>query len=227
MSSNPILRTMEEGSASFASVWRAWATQWSQPKLLKLADEYLGARLFHSSQIGGFSSRDLRRPAPMTFVAVGYLNLAHARALNAPAKIEEAPDIGLPAKLPESLRPLWEGREPLCDASGVVLGPAGLFLAFSGLRALPHASTHTLAPEDGAPASEALGRHLRLTLATNGLDWLTEMPVLRTSNPVMADLLMGKSVQADRLLAQLPRIAAIAETTEDALWNVISRSLAT
>lgn len=227
MSLNPVVTAMEEGSAAFASVWRAWATQWSQPKLLTLADTYLGARLFHSSQISGFSSRDLRRPAPMTFVVVGYLNLAHARSLGIRAQIEDAPDIGLPAKLPESLRALWEGQEPLRDASGVVLGPAGLFLAFSGLRELPHNTERTLAPDQAEAASEALGRHLRLSLATNGVDWLTEMPTLRKSNPVLADLLMGKSIQSDRLLAQLPRIAAVAETTDDALWNVISRSLAT
>lgn len=224
---NPLLDAMEAGSAAFAARWRAWMSQFSQPQLLKLGDAYLGARLFHSSQMGGFSSRKLRQPGPLVFLAVGYLNVAHGHSLGIPAKrIEAVTDIGLPQKLPETLNALWEGREPLCDASGTVLGPTGLFEAFSGLRALSSAPERTIAPEDEDAACSALGKFLRLNLAARGIDWLSEIPTLRNSCSSIEPLLMGKAIPADRLLTQLPRLAAIAETTEEELWQVIETALA-
>ena len=228
MSLNPILQTMEQGSASFAPWWRAWVTQFTQPQLLRLSEQYLGARLFHSSQMGGFSSRKLRDPAPRVFLAVGYLNVAHAHSLGIiPSLIEEVHDIGLPKKLPDALRELWEGREPLRDASQVCLGPVGLFEAFTGLRPLASRLDRQIATEHEALASEALGRYLRLRLASLGIDWLQEMPKLRTSCAVMEELLMGQTVRADRLMGQLGRIGAIAETTEDELWELIASKIAT
>lgn len=228
MSLNPVMQTLEQGSASFAPLWRAWVTQYTQPQLLKLAEQYLGARLFHSSQMGGFSSRKLRDPAPRVFLAVGYLNVAHAHSLGViPNLIEEVVDIGLPKKLPDSLRDLWEGREPLRDASLVCLGPTGLFEAFTGLRALARREDRQIPPEQEAAACEALGRYLRLRLASLGIDWLQEMPALRTSCAVMEELLMGQTVRAERLTGQLVKIGAIAETTEDELWELIASKIST
>lgn len=228
MSLNPVNQVLDTGSAAFAALWRAWLAQFTQPQLLKLASAYLGANLFHSSQMGGFSSRKLRDPAPRVFLAVGYLNLAHARSLGYPtSSLEDALDIGLPEKLPEALSSIWEAREPLLDANGVVLGPTGLFEAFTGLRALSVSNDRLIAPDDEKPASEALGRYLRLRLAANGVDWLTEMPALRTSCPAIEELLMGRLVQGDRLIHQLPKLAALADTTDAALWDVIAGALAT
>ncbi|MEN9860733.1 MAG: hypothetical protein RLZZ515_1215 [Cyanobacteriota bacterium] len=224
---NPILDTMDTGASAFSSRWRAWQSQWSQPQLLKLCDGLLGARLFHSSQMGGFSSQKLRQPGPLVFLAVGYLNLAHANSLGYPtAQIEAAPNIGVPTKLPDALRPLWEGREPFTDADGVVLGPQGLFMAFSGLRPLTVDTGRTLATADEEVASQALGRWLRLRLAAKGMDWLGEIPTLRTACPSIEPLLMGKTVPADRLLMHLPRLAALADATDTELWDVVQDSLA-
>lgn len=224
---NPLLDAMEAGSAAFAARWRAWMSQFTQPQLLKLADAHLGARLFHSSQMGGFSSRKLRQPGPLVFLAVGYLNVAHGHSLGLPSKrIESVSDIGLPKKLPETLSTIWEGREPLCDANDIVLGPTGLFEAFSGLRALSSAPDRALAPEDEEAACAAVGKFLRLTLASRGIDWLSELPTLRNNCSSAEPLLMGKNIPADRLLTQLPRLAAIANTTEEELWEVIEAALA-
>lgn len=228
MSLNPILQTMDQGSASFAPVWRAWLSQFTQPQLLKLSEAYLQGRLFHSSQMGGFSTRKLRDPAPRVFLAVGYLNVAHAHSLGiAPDRIEEVADIGLPKKLPDALRGIWEAREPLSDASGMVMGPTALFEAFCGLRALASRVDRHIPAEAEAAATEALGRYLRLRLPQLGIDWLSAMPQLRTSSMVIEDLLMGRRVAGDRLLGQLPKLAAIAETTEDDLWEVVAASIAT
>jgi hypothetical protein len=228
MSLNPILQTMDQGSAAFAPVWRAWLSQFTQPQLLKLSEAYLQGRLFHSSQMGGFSTRKLRDPAPRVFLAVGYLNVAHAHSLGiAPDQIEEVADIGLPKKLPDALRGIWEAREPLSDASGVVMGPTALFEAFCGLRPLASRVDRHIPAEAEAAATEALGRYLRLRLPQLGIDWLSAMPQLRTSSMVIEDLLMGRRVVGDRLLGQLPKLAAIAETTEDDLWEVVAASIAT
>jgi hypothetical protein len=228
MSLNPVIQVLDTGSAAFATLWRAWLAQFTQPQLLKLSSAYLGANLFHSSQMGGFSSRKLRDPAPRVFLAVGFLNLAHARSLGYPtSSLEPVSDIGLPDKLPEALRAAWEGREPLLDADGMVMGPRGLFEAFTGLRALSVNDDRQIAPDDEKTASEALGRFLRLRLAANGVDWLTELPALRTSCPAIEELLMGRPVQGDRLIHQLPKLAALADTTDSALWDVIAGALAT
>jgi hypothetical protein len=224
---NPILDVMDTGSSAFSSRWRAWMSQWTQPQLLKLCDAYLGARLFHSSQMGGFSQQKLRQPGPLVFMAVGYLNLAHGHSLGLPeAQIEPTPDIGLPTKLPEALKHLWEAREPFSDASGVVLGPQGLFMAFSGLRALSAETGRHLAPSDEDAACQALGRWLRLRLASKGVDWLSELPTLRSACSSIEPLLMGKTVPADMVLMHLPRLAALADTSDAALWEVVEGALA-
>ena len=224
---NPILDAMDTGSTAFSSRWRAWQSQWTQPQLLRLCDALLGARLFHSSQMGGFSSQKLRQPGPLVFVAVGYFNLAHATSLGLPQHlIEVAPDIGVPTKLPDAMRALWEGREPFTDANGVVLGPQGLFMAFSGLRELTANDARQLSADDEAAASQALGRWLRLRLAAKGMDWLGELPSLRLVCPSIEPLLMGKTVPADRLLMHLPRLAALADATDAELWDVVETGLA-
>lgn len=228
MSLNPINALLDTGSAAFAPWWTGWLSQYTQPQLLREAEEYLGARLFHSSQMGGFRTRKLRDPAPRVFLAVGYLNVAHGHSLGiAPDRIEEVPDIGLPKKLPESLRGIWEGREPLCDAFGVVVGPVGLFEAFTGLRAVPVRIDRRIAPEDEAAACQELGRYLRLRLPTLGVDWLSNLPELRTQCAVIEDLLMGRTVNGDRLLTQMSKLAAIADTTEDELLAQITAKVAT
>lgn len=226
MSLNPVLMVLDQGSAAFAPVWRAWLSQFTQPQLLKVSEAYLQGRLFHSSQMGGFSTRKLRDPAPRVFLAVGYLNVAHAHSLGmAPDEIEAVADIGLPKKLPDTLRGIWEGREPLRDAAGVVMGPVGLFEAFTGLRALATRVDRQIPSEAEAAVCEELGRYLRLRLPTLGIDWLSSMPELRSSCVIAEDVLMGRTIHGDRLLGQLPKLAAIAETTEDALWEVIAATL--
>lgn len=220
--------TLDTGSAAFATAWKQWRHQWSQPQLLKISEQYLGARLFHSSQMSGFETRSLREPGPRVFLAVGYINLAHARSLGyAEHQLQATKDIGLPPKLPDTLRAFWEGRKPFCDAEGVVLGPTGLFETFTGLRALPEAVTRTLSPDQEQQASQELGKYLRLKLASNGIDWMTEMPQLKSRCSCIEDLLLNQKVPGDMLLANLTQLAALADTTDDKLWSVATASFLT
>lgn len=224
---NAVLDAMDTGSRDFSSRWRAWLSQWTQPQLLKLSDAYFGARLLHSSQLGGFAQQKLRQPGPLVFLATGYLNVAHARSLRLPeAQIDPTPDISTPRTLPDALRSLWEAREPFTDASDIVLGPSGLFMAFCGLRPLLVVSDRQLTPEQEAPACQALGKWLRLRLAARGIDWLSELTTLRNQCPSIEPLLMGKPLSADRLLMHLPKLAAIADTSDAHLWEVITDALA-
>ena len=224
---NTVIDAMEAGSVAFAALWRAWMAQFTQPQLLKLFDGYFGARLFHSSQMGGFANRKLRQPGPLVFIAVGLFNVAHARSLGIPAKrIEAVANLDLPEKLPDTLRSFWDLREPLTDGNGMVMGPAGLFEAFSGLRALSVTGERVIAPEQEAAACKALGRYLRLQLAANGLDWLTEMPRLRNQCSTLEPLLMGQQQPPDQVILQLPQLAALAQKTEDDLWAQIEHALA-
>lgn len=225
--SSPLIETMDHGSAAFASAWRAYIRQWTQPQFLKLTATYFGAKVLHSSTMVGFGTRALRRPAPQTLAAVGYLNVAHAWSLNiTPAHIDSVEEIGLPQKLPDTLRGFWEGREPLSDADRVVLGPAGVFEAFCGFRALLASGDRCIPPEQETEASDALARHLRLTLSTHGTDWYAELPHYRTENPAMAELLMGKVLPGAQLLKQLPQMSRITGIPEEHLWGAIESHLA-
>lgn len=223
MSLNPLLQTLDHGGAGFASLWRGYTCQWnSQPQFLKVVEAYCGVRFVHSSQIAGFATRKTTEPGPKFFLGLGVFNVAHARSLGYPdAKIDPVPDLGLPPKLPETLSHLWIGQEPLLDASGVAMGPSGLWEAFTGLRALGVNLNRSIPPERVEEALRDLGRHVRLLLGAKGVDWLSELPSLRERSDVLEDLLMGRPVQPDRLQLQLERIAQVVGTSEDDLWNVL------
>jgi hypothetical protein len=99
-------------------------------------------------------------------------------------------------------------------------------MAFSGLRALTADTGRHLAPTDEEAACQALGRWLRLRLASQGVDWLSEIPTLRSACPSIEPLLMGKVVPADMVLMHLPRLAALADTSDASLWEVVESALA-
>lgn len=223
---NPLQTRLDTGSEAFAAAWRRWVAQWTQPKLLRLAETYLGGRMFHSSQMTGFATRKLQNPAPKAFLAIGALNLAHGRSLGLPeAQLDPCPDLDIPKTLPGALRDSWDHREPLRDANGIVLGPTGLFEAFCGLRPLPPTPMRSIPPEAAASVCTAIGKHMRLVLAQQGTDWLTELPALSPVAPSIEPLLRSKEVSPERLLTDLPQIANLLRTNEDDLWHLITTYL--
>lgn len=213
---------MDVAGQTFASHWRAWITQLTQPQWLRLSESYLGGRHFHSSQMSGIGARRTTAPAPLFFLAVGLLNTAHARSLGwPPDRVEAGPDMGLPLCLPEALRDVWITALPFTDGDGIAMGPAGLFAAFTGLQPLPVSIGRPEALEGHPDAIPALARHLRLALAQKGVDWVSEMPSLREQVPIVEPLLYGHDVQTDQLLLALPDLALLVGQSAEQLWGVM------
>lgn len=222
----PVDEALALGRAAFSRLFKAYLSQTTQYKLLKSMEAYFNARLFHSSQLGGIRDQTLREPSPKVFIALGYYNVAHARSLGWPEdRIDATSPLELPRQLPESVRDIWEAMEPLTDAEGVAMGPTGLFEAFSGLLALPVSPERLIPPEAEEAVCRSLGHYLRIQLPLRGVDWFTDMPLLRKTVPCIEDLLMDRTVQGDRLLAALPQLAVVADTTDDALWDLVCLSL--
>lgn len=202
--------TMLYGREQWQAVWKAWARQWSQPELIKLAEQTLQCRCIHSSQIHGFATGKLRDPAPKLLTAIGQLNLAIARSQGKKVK-EKGP------KCPGTLRHLWEHADLLTSPAGV-MGPVEVFSAVAGLIDLGIDTSRDIPVELEAEVAKALGKHLRMAFAAAGIDWMEELPELRGMCKSMEPLLMGKKVGGAQLLKDLPAIAQGLATSEEDLW---------
>lgn len=212
-------RTVDEaimfGRQQWGIVWRAWARQWSQPGLIKLAAHTLRVRAVHSSQIHGFASGALRDPSPKLLLSVGELNLAIARSNG----VE-----GLPAGplCPGTLENLWKGYQWLRTPEGRPMGPLDVFAAVSGYvdlqvdasRVIPYGASKTVAA--------ALGKYLRLHLGSSGIDWMgDDQQSLRAASPELVDLLLGKEIAGDQIVLALEEIALASGTDEGMLWQSV------
>lgn len=220
--------TIERGRLQLQLLWRRCSRQlgMTQPKWIKLAASVLpGPQHLHSSQIGGLATGRMKDPSPKCLLVLGQLNASIAASALRADGSRKYPDVVAPA-FPDSLRSIWEHLEPMCDAYGHPLGPQELFLVATGLHDLHLDTTRTIAPEQEAAASAALGRHLRMALAALGHDFLSEMPSLRSTAPSMEPLLMGHTVPGDTLIADLPALATAIRTTDDDLWNHLVDALA-
>ena len=202
--------TMLYGREQWQAVWKAWARQWSQPELIKLAEQTLKCRCIHSSQIHGFATGKLRDPAPKLLVAIGQLNLAIARSQGKKVK-EKGP------KCPGTLKKLWEHADLLTSPAGV-MGPVEVFSAVAGLIDLGIDTSREIPVEMEQEVAKALGKHLRMAFATGGIDWMEELPELRGMCKSMEPLLMGKKVVGAQLIKDLPAIAEAVATSEEDLW---------
>ena len=222
MATNPpesLALLADRGSAAFALWLEPYLQQWSQYKYLELESAYLGGRYCHSSTLTGFLTRTLRKPSPQVFLAMGYLNLAHANSLGL-TPVEEALDVGLPQKLPEGASHLWRHTYPLKDAEGTFLGPVGLFEGFCGLRQLspPRRIIRTYEVQY---AAAAIGKKLRARLMSLNLDWVEELPQLTEQCPLIGDVLLGRGVKVQALTDAIPQLAAVAQLDEEDLWDVV------
>lgn len=224
----PATLSLDRGRARFGLMFRRHRKTFTQTDLIKLCEAVHGARIFHSSQSGGLETDSLWDPAPRMFIALGYMNLALARSVGFPEElIEPAPDIGASPRLPATLRPLWEGKEPLLDANGIAMGPTGLFEVFCGLREPSDGVQRLLPPEQDEAASRAAGRWLRLRLGAKGIDWVEEMPQLTQTCPFAEDLLQGKTISGHVLMRGLSLVAQLGDATREELWAAIAQELGT
>ena len=114
----------EFGRNQWTLAWRPFADQWTQPKLMKLAELTLGFQCLHSSQIHGFKTGKLKDPAPKVLAVIGDLNTAIAAANGA--------DVVSPYKCPKAHSTLWLDKHWLTDKQGRPLDRSSVFLAITG-----------------------------------------------------------------------------------------------
>ena len=200
------------GKQQWSVVWSAFARQFSQPALIKLAEATLGTRAIHSSQIHGWTSGKLRDPSPKLMLALGELNLAIAKA-NGEA-------ITCRYTCPGTLSKLWQDKRWLKDAQGAALGPSEVFMALTGLTDLNVNLKRVIPTQSESHVSQALGKCLRMELAKQGLDWLDEIMTLKDQAPCIERLLMGKEVRGSEITEQLDQLARIADMNPDQLWAI-------
>lgn len=216
------------GRRQIQTATRRFFRQASQPKWLKLSASLYpdGKWHLHSSQIGGFASGKLRDPAPKALMVLGQLNLSLAASLTGPDDRPLFPHIHAP-KLPGELRKIWAHLTPMLDTTGRPLGPLEVFRAITGDLDLGLDTTREI-PADAEPlVSKALARHLRLAFGRLGIDFLEDMTTLRITCASMEPLLLGKTIDGDLLLTDLPALATAINETEGDLWAVCQDALAT
>ena len=139
------------GRQQWVRKWRVFASQFSQPQLMKLAASVLGEQAIHSSQIHGFSTGKLRDPAPKVLLSIGRLNLAIARS-------NGSDDAAEGERCPGSLTELWSGKKWLTDEQGKPMGPYEVFGAVTGLIDLGTDNAVDIDPADQAAVSKSLGK---------------------------------------------------------------------
>lgn len=212
-------RTVSEavafGKKQWSLAWRMFAKQWTQPQLMRLAEETLGDRCIHSSQIHGFATGSLRDPSPKLLRAIGELNEAIARS-NGVTTSKDGP------RCPGKLRDLWEGRRYLSDASGNPLGLAEVYLAVIGELDLGLNTEIFIPEEHAATCSKAVARHLRMELARQGMDWMEDLDPLPGVSQQVVDLLHGSTLTGTQLCDELPTIASlIKDSSPEQLWTEV------
>ncbi len=212
--------SVDLGRNQLQTLWRRCSRQrgMTQPKWIKLAAAiFPGPQHLHSSQIGGLATGKMRDPSPKCLLVLGLLNLSLAASALRADGSRVYPDVDAP-RFPDSLRYIWLGLDPMVGPTGQPLGPAELFLVATGQLDLHLDTTREIPMNLEDEYSARLGRHLRLGLAALGRDFLSEMPELRTTAPSLEPLLMGRTVPGDTILADLPALAQLINTTDSDLW---------
>lgn len=206
----PITQQCHTGREQFRKLFKLWSRQWTQPQLLKLVATGLGDTVVWSSQLTGFATGKLVDPAPKVLLALGRFNLKLAAG-----------------KLPKAMSTLWEGRNAMVDSKGKPLGPAEMFLAFTGELdlQLPDAMEIPIEVEDSV--TKAFGKWYRQQLATNGVDFVADdHQRLVEACTSMRGLLSGKAVKGDQLVADLPVLANEVNAAQQDLQDVLAEQLA-
>jgi len=190
-------------------MFKAWSRQWSQPQLLKLVATGLGDTVVWSSQLTGFATGALVDPAPKVLLALGRFNLLLAAG-----------------KLPGALSTLWEGRAAMVDATGKALGPAEMFLAFTGELDLQLPDALEIPLEVEEAVTKAFGKWYRQQLAANGVDFVDDdQQRLLKVCPSMKGLITGKAVRGEQLVTDLPVLANEINAAQQDLQDVLAELL--
>ena len=208
------------GRAQWTLKWKRFASQWSQPQLMKLAEAVLGEKALHSSQIHGFTTGKLRDPAPKVLMAVGQLNKAIAFAQGADAPMGE-----FDGRCPETMSELWRGKAWMTAANGRVLGELECFAAFAGMLDLGVfgvARVGVLNDETMGEVSKQVGKVIRMRLMQQQVDfmdptWLETVDLL--PHDMVEKLIYGKKISAEQLETHLDALANLLEMDPVELWD--------
>ena len=182
------------GRMQWTRKWKVFASQWSQPQLMKLAEAVLGEKALHSSQIHGFTTGKLRDPAPKVVMAVGKLNKAIAFANGADVLMDE-----FDGRCPETMPDLWRGKSWMIAPNGRVLGELECFAAITGMLDLATEGAHLDLHKGNMPAvSKSLGKYLRRRYIERGIDFMEVLqdPVklMGPGDYLVETLLYGKEI---------------------------------
>jgi hypothetical protein len=206
----PISQQCITGREQFRRLFKVWSRQWSQPQLLKLVATGLGDTVVWSSQLTGFATGKLVDPAPKVLMALGRFNLLLAAG-----------------KLPKAISTLWEGRNAMVDSNGKALGPAEMFLAFTGELDLQLPDALEIPIEVEEAVTKSFGKWYRQQLATNGVDFVVDdHQRLVEACTSMKGLLSGKAVRGEQLVADLPVLANEINAAQQDLQDVLAEQLA-
>ena len=214
MTASPFEQTLQHGKTQWGKAWRAFACQWSQPKLMRLTQETLGTAAVHSSQIHGFTTGLLKHPAPKVLVAIGHLNAAIANAHGA--------EVDTPYKCPATKSDLWLGKHWLKDADGAPLDSAKVFLAYTGEIDLGFDEPWVF-PDDAEEITRierALGKELRMHLAQDSIDWFEEQ-----FPESIHSLAMNEGCNTDLVAQNAAKIAEICHTDSKTLWEKVTHQI--
>jgi hypothetical protein len=205
-------------------MFKAWSRQWSQPQLLKLVATGLGDTVVWSSQLTGFATGALVDPAPKVLLALGRFNLLLANANGYDTK---QPTAATPSALPGAISTLWEGRAAMVDATGKALGPAEMFLAFTGELDLQLPDALEIPLEVEEAVTKAFGKWYRQQLAANGVDFVDDdQQRLLKVCPSMKGLITGKAVRGEQLVTDLLVLANEIGAAQQDLQDQLAELLA-
>ena len=201
----PVTLQCTTGREQFRRVFKPFARQWSQPMLLKLTHQGLGDRVVHSSQITGFATGTLLDPAPKVLLSLGKFNLMLAEG-----------------KLPKTLEQHWKDAQPMRLPSGEVMGPAEMFLAFTGELDLQLAEEREIPMDQEARVSQEFGKWVRMELAKRGVDFVvSDQQRLMQASPAFRELTTGKDLRGELLIEALPAVGEELEMSVEELWDVL------
>jgi hypothetical protein len=206
----PITEMSAIGRETYRRIFKPWYRQASQPTWLKLSQAALGDRVIHSSQLTGYATGNLLDPAPKGLAALGLFNEMLAKG-----------------EMPAALQDKWRDLQPMILPTGEVMGPAEIFLVFTGVMKVKLPEQREIPLEQEAKVTKGFGKWYRTELAKRGVDFVVEdhQRLVKTAT-CMKGLLSGKEVKGEALLQDLPALAKELQVTTDELWEIIAGLMA-
>jgi hypothetical protein len=115
----------------------------------------------------------------------------------------------------QALEQHWKDAQPMRLPNGEVMGPAEMFLAFTGELDLQLPEEREIPMDQEARVSQEFGKWVRMELAKRGVDFVvSDQQRLMQASPAFRELTTGKDLRGERLIEALP--AGVEE-----LWDVL------